>query len=252
MSADHSRRNRYPEVDAFRGVAISMMILFHLVFDLSFFSIYPVEVQSGSWKVFGYTTAVLFVLVAGIAVALKSEKLPYGAGSRDWYLSFLTRGLFLIGIGYAITVVTYIVLNGEGFVIFGILHLIGASTIIAAFFVRLPHSSLLMGIIIILIGFSLPLPQGPIWFSFIGIHPADFYSVDYTPLIPWFGVFLIGVEIGSWLYPGGIRRFSMSDRALQKMVLPACIGRHSLIIYLLHQPVLIALLYLISGKTFVL
>ncbi|MCD4800984.1 MAG: DUF1624 domain-containing protein, partial [Methanococcoides sp.] len=77
------------------------------------------------------------------------------------------------------------------------------------------------------------------------IQPTGFRSYDYFPLIPWFGVMLIGIFIGNELYPQCKRKFALSDiseflpiRILMYM------GKRSLLIYLLHQPVLIAILYI--------
>jgi uncharacterized membrane protein len=74
-----------------------------------------------------------------------------------------------------------------------------------------------------------------------------FTSVDYTPLIPWFGAVLIGMGVGEFLYSGGIRRFEipqLPDRIIQPL---SSLGRYSLIIYLIHQPLIILLLAAVTG-----
>lgn len=237
---------RYPELDACRGIAIGMMVLFHLLFDLSFFSLYPIDLQHGLWRIFGYSTAVLFVLIAGMAVAIRAGRTPSSPGLNQ-YFPYFSRGLFLVSFGCLITGATYIFLKGEGYVLFGILHLIGVATLLAPLFFRLKHLSIIPGILILIMsGFTLP--EGPLWLCFLGIHPAGFYSVDYTPLIPWFGVFLIGLGAGFFLYPNGLRRWTLSEQYACRLSFPAFLGRHSLGIYLIHQPILIGLLSLISGR----
>jgi len=80
----------------------------------------------------------------------------------------------------------------------------------------------------------------------VGLHQTNvfLYTVDYFPLLPWFGVCLLGVVVGDILYSGNERRFRMPDLSKYK---PAKIfqwvGQHSLIIYLLHQPVIAGALF---------
>ncbi len=73
------------------------------------------------------------------------------------------------------------------------------------------------------------------------------YSVDYFPVFPWFGVFLIGIFLGNVLYPKYERRIQIPDLSRFFVVRFFCfLGRHSLTIYLLHQPILILLLYVLG------
>jgi len=241
-------RTRYVELDAVRGIAICMMVIFHLIFDLSFFSIYQIETSHGFWRLFGYMTAALFVLIAGVAVALREGRTtPFEEGLAR-AIPFFKRGLFLIGVGLLVTVGTYIFLHGEGYVLFGILQLIGTSTILAPLFFRFGRKTVIPGIIILLAGWMITLPSGPVWLLWAGIHPVDYISVDYTPIIPWFGVFLIGMAMGAWLYPHGLRSFRLPIWIEQILHIPSIPGRHSLIIYLVHQPVLLLILSGLYGK----
>lgn len=239
---------RFSELDACRGIAILMMVLFHLIFDISFFSLYQVDIQQGLWRYFGYATASIFVSISGVAVMIRGSRISLDTPGIKIFIPFLKRGLFLMIVGFGISIVTYIFLDGQGYVVFGILHLIGASTILAPLFFRLHRSVVFPGILLILAGWLLPLPYGPLWLIWAGIHPPGFYSVDYTPLIPWFGVFLIGMAAGSWLYPEGKRSYYVSNQVIRKLRIPACVGRNSLVIYVVHQPVLIGILAIVSGK----
>lgn len=240
--------SRFSELDACRGIAILMMIVFHLIFDLSFFSLYPVDIQRGFWRYFGYATASLFVSIAGVAVMIRGSRIPPDSSGFIIFLPFLKRGFFLIIVGLGITLVTYIFLQGQGYVVFGILHLIGVSTILAPLFFRIQRFAVLPGVLLVLAGWLIPLSDGPFWLLWVGVCPPGFYSVDYTPLIPWFGVFLIGMGAGSWLYPEGIRSVQIPDRLIRHLSLLTLTGRHSLIIYLIHQPVLLVILGALTGK----
>jgi len=239
---------RYTELDALRGIAIVMMVIFHFVFDLSFFSILQIEISVGFWRIFGYLTATLFVLVAGVAVSLRAGRMPPDVIGLPYALPFFRRGFFLIGVGFLVTTGTFLFLHGEGYVLFGILQLIGTSTILAPFFFQFGKKTIISGIIILFTGWFITLPDGPVWMLWAGIHPADYFSVDYTPLIPWFGVFLIGMALGYWCYPHGLRSFSLPAWSERIFRIPAFPGRHSLVIYLVHQPILVLILSLVFGK----
>jgi uncharacterized membrane protein len=89
------------------------------------------------------------------------------------------------------------------------------------------------------------------WLLWLGIRQMGRYMVDYYPLLPWFGVALLGVFFGLTLYPGGRPRFELADLS-PKFPLPALtfLGRNSLVIYLVHQPIILGALILLGvGST---
>jgi uncharacterized membrane protein len=229
---------RYWEIDALRGCAILMMITYHLLFDLSFFHIADITVHTGFWRYFAYATAGSFVFLVGLSLTVSNARRD---GDRDHppYRKFALRGggIFLLGMG--ITAVT-LVYPGEGYVLFGILHLIGVSIAIAPLFFRFRRLNLLAGAALFAASYAIRGIEGPLWLAGIGIHPASFVSLDYEPLIPWFGVVLIGMYAGATLYPDGLRRIPLTGEMPAAASLLAALGRHSLVIYLVHQPLLIA------------
>ena len=139
------------------------------------------------------------------------------------------------------------VLLNNGFIIFGILHLIGLSIIISPVFLSYKRLNLIGGISIIIIGWLLTFIKGPIWLAWLGLHPESFYSVDYEPLLPWLGVVLIGIFTGKTLYPDGTRSFHLPPMRNPVTGGLTFLGRHSLIIYLLHQPVIVLFIAGITG-----
>ena len=71
--------------------------------------------------------------------------------------------------------------------------------------------------------------------------------MDYEPIFPWFGVVLIGMGLGEFLYPEGVRSFTL-PQIPEIVVRPlAFLGRHSLIIYLVHQPIIILVIAAVTG-----
>jgi uncharacterized membrane protein len=161
-------------------------------------------------------------------------------------LKFVYRGAGIFLLGLLVTLCTWLYL-GEGFVVFGILHLIGVSVIISPLFFRLKKYTIIPGLLCIATGWFFTTITGPLWLLPLGIHPATFWSVDYEPIFHWFGMVLIGMGLGQYLYPEGIRRFtlpSLPQSAIRMLAFP---GRHSLLIYLAHQPIIILLLSALTG-----
>jgi uncharacterized membrane protein len=223
-----------------------MMVLFHTLFDLNFFSVFSVSVSSGFWRSFAYATASLFLLVAGISLTISRAKMPAQVSRYKVIRKFFLRGAGIFLLGLLVTLCTWIYLK-EGFVVFGILHLIGVSVMISPLFFGLKKRAVLLGLLCIFAGYILSTLNGPTWLLWLGIHPASFWSVDYEPLFPWLGCVLIGMGLGEYLYPGGVRQFVVPDAPAIIARPLAFLGRNSLVIYLIHQPVIILLLAAITG-----
>lgn len=237
---------RYWEIDFVRGIAILMMVIFHIVFDISYFGIFPVSVSTGFWRYFGLSTASLFLLIVGVSFSVSYTRAAASLSRWQMYRKFLHRGIGIFALGLLVTLGTWLYL-GDGFVIFGILHLIGISIILAPFFYRLGKYNFFLGIGIILLGFAIGNFSGPNWLLPLGIRPATFWSVDYTPIFPWFGMVLIGIGAGSILYPNGVREFSITQVAPTGSTVVIFSGKHSLFLYLMHQPLILLILHFTTG-----
>jgi uncharacterized membrane protein len=238
--------SRYREIDLVRGIAILMMVAFHTLFDLNFFSVFSVEVSGGFWRYFAYATASLFLLVAGISLTISRAKMPALVTRSQVIKKFLLRGAGIFLLGLLVTLCTWIYLK-EGFIVFGILHLIGVSVMLSPLFFWLKKRAVLLGFFCIVTGYILSTVNGPIWLLPLGIHPASFWSVDYEPLFPWFGCVLIGMGLGEYLYKDGLRQFVVPEIPVIVIQPLAFLGRHSLVIYLIHQPIIILLLAALTG-----
>ena len=84
--------SRYREIDLVRGIAILMMILFHTVFDLYFFRILPLEIYSGFWRYFAFSTASLFLLIVGISLTISRARTASTKSGYQLALKFVYRG----------------------------------------------------------------------------------------------------------------------------------------------------------------
>ena len=234
------KEQRFWKVDAARGVAIVMMVVYHLTYDLDTFGGYDIESNSGFWAHFADTTASAFLFLVGISLAISYSRAGTG---QHLFGKYLRRGLKIFAYGTALTVV-FLVL-GMGIVVFGILHLIGVSIILAYPLLKYRFANLILGVSIIGVGWYMraqDVTSDSPWLLPLGVVPETLPMPDYRPLLPWFGVVLLGLFFGNVVYGGGKRPVGVPRKAplAAKPLVP--LGRNSLFIYLIHQPILVALL----------
>ena len=240
------RGERLWEIDALRGVAIVMMVVYHLLWDLYSLGGYDIALRSGFWSYWQIVTASLFTGLVGLSLTLSYNRERQTHPTGSLWLKYIIRGLTIFTWGLVIGAVTYLALGVGYYVRFGILHMIGVSIILAYPFLRLRWINLALGITLALLGpaiqgLRLDLP----WLEWLAPTPGS--GVDYAPLIPWFGRVLIGVFLGNTLYAGGRRRFALPDLGQNALVMPLrLMGENSLLLYLIHQPILLATLFLLG------
>ncbi len=238
-----TQEQRFWEVDAARALAIAMMVVYHLAYDLDYFGGYDVESTSGFWARFADATAGTFLFLVGVSLAISYSKASAGRPGRNLFGKYLLRGIRIFAYGMVLTVV--FLAFGMGVVAFGILHLIGVSIILAYPFLKYRLPNLLLGLFLVAVGLYVQIEgfssESP-WLLPFGVVPENLLMPDYRPLIPWFGVVLLGLFAGNVVYGGGKRPALFAGKAptFARSLLP--LGRNSLFIYLIHQPILVALL----------
>lgn len=230
---------RLQSVDVLRGLAITLMIAYHFCYDLTYFGFARFDFFNDPFWLNARTLILsLFLLVAGISLTLATHD---GLRLRP----YLKRLGIIAGCAALISLTSYLMF-GPRWIFFGVLHFIAVASVIGLAFVRRPLPALLCGIALIALDrvyahilFDQPALQ---WLGLMTHKPP---TEDYVPLIPWLGVVLIGVFLGHriWLrepVPAFARR--QSAHPLARLLVVA--GRHSLLIYMLHQPVLLGGLWL--------
>lgn len=245
---DVNPKERFFEVDALRGIAIVLMVIYHFFFDLDFFNISEFDMHSGFLVVIGRSAAILFIFLVGVSLTLSYSRTSRFKPGKEVFIHNLKRGAGIFGWGLVITFVTATLLE-RGTIYFGILHLIGVSIIISYPFLKYRKFNLLAGLVLLFAG----IPMDPVyvdypWFLWLGLKPHGFYTLDYFPLIPWFGLILMGIYTGNSLYPDYKRSFRMCDcerNAVVRML--EYLGKKSLLIYLVHQPVIVGMLLLLTS-----
>lgn len=244
-----TRVRRLWEIDFLRGTAVITMIVFHFAWDLTFLGVVRITPTAGFWYLLQRYTCITFILLAGLSATLANASLQrkgVSTGGRFWH--FVKRGAWVFFWGLVISGVLWAagrLLGARLNIEFGVLHLIGASTILAFPFLRFKWLNVIVWAALFVAGGYLLRADAPhLWLVWLGWHPQGYTALDYFPLIPWFGVFLLGVAAGNWFYPQGVAVYSLTDRSQAGPVrVLRFLGRHSLPIYLLHQIVLISIAY---------
>ena len=190
--------DRFWEIDFLRGIAILMMIVYHIIFDLNYFGFTSTDLNSLPSLIFLYPIGTVFLLLVGISLTLSYKRVQHILTTNQLRIKYLKRGSSIFGFGILITMVTWIYPH-QGFIVFGVLHCIGLSILLAYPFIR---SRVLIGIFCIIFGIIIRLSitvDFP-WLIWLGFVPRQFYTLDYFPLLPWYGVVLIGIFLGNIQY----------------------------------------------------
>ena len=240
---------RYHTIDAIRAVAVISMVLYHLFYDIfCLFGGHPEYCRLTPIYLWERSICTTFIVISGISLNF----------SRHGY----RRGLIVAGCAMVVTLVTYLMFPAEA-IWFGVLHLLGFSMLLTTALKPLLNKlKPIVGMIVFFllfmlcygipdrhIGlFSYPLIHLPAalyqykWLSVVGFLSSDYYSMDYFPILPWVFLFLFGYFL--WRF---ITEKELDKYFYKKIPVLDFIGRHSLLIYMLHQPILYGICYLIMG-----
>ena len=236
-------RQRIILIDVARGLALLAMAIYHFTWDLEFFGyIERGTAAVGGWKIFARLIAGSFLFLVGVSLVL-------GHGNGIRWRSFGIRLAMIVAAAALITIATYFAIP-DRFIFFGILHNIAVSSVAGLLFVRLPAAlGLVAGLAVLFAGPYLSSPffnHGPL--LWLGLSTISVLSNDYVPVFPWTGVVLLGIGTAKLADRFGLfSRLASIYRIEKGSAKPlAFAGRHSLAVYLLHQPVLIGLVFLAS------
>lgn len=228
------QKQRIWELDALRGICILGMIAVHLILDLAYFSDRPFSppVWFLYLQRYGY---LLFVLLSGVCAVLARKSFQ--------------RGQMVFFAGLLVSYVTMFFDFVLGYyhlrVWFGILHMLGVCMMLYPPFRRLPVWLVaLLGVAFVLLGIWLRTQTVTVNYLFpLGLRPERFFTgSDYFPLFPGLGWFLLGTVIGKTAYGKGQSLLLRINAEFCILKFLRRIGQNSLLIYLLHQPILFLLI----------
>lgn len=248
-----SKKNRAPELDFLRGFAIFMMVLMHFAYDIRYEFEVPVFgflESNWFWAFVHPFFLVIFVGVSGVCCTFSRNN--------------LLRGLKLLGVAAGLTVVTWLISRYAGIeclIIFNVLALLAVGILVYALVQFIENKAHIRPVVInVFLGFFgayiTALGNSINWMDYstnnLLFLPVGFaiknapQVADSMKIIPWLGVFLIGCVIGRVCYSKKESLLPESMKKLHKVSVPfEFMGKHSLIIYLVHQPLVYGILYVI-------
>jgi len=240
IPAPVAKGGRIQLVDLARGIALLAMFVFHFAYDLSNFGLIETDIAfEPGWRLFARCIAGSFLVVVGVSLVLATRK----GLNRD---AFLKRLAMVAAAAALVTVGTFFAMRAN-FIFFGILHHVALASVLALPFLRLP---VILVILAAALAFALPafiaspLLDQP-WAVWLGFSHAPIQTADFVPLFPWFGCVLTGIALARLVLPhlDGTAAASWRPRSWPARII--CWGGcHSLLVYLIHQPVFIGLIML--------
>jgi uncharacterized membrane protein len=232
---------RFELLDIIRGIAILAMILHHTAYDLvAFYGIKIPILDTVYFSIIQFVFAGSFILVAGI--------------TSNFSRSNIRRGLYCIAAGVIVTVASLLV-SPDYPIYFGILQFMGVSMLLYGFFgkyfKKIPDKiggPLWAGMFFIHYFIYSAMGRVNIEYLFpLGLIPYDFSAGDYYPLFPYFWLFLLGTVVGRMILDGKLPDWFYR---VKRVPFLSFVGRNTLLLYLLHQPAVYLLLWLIFQKPF--
>jgi uncharacterized membrane protein len=246
---NETRKNRAFELDAMRGLAVVMMMLHHLIFDLRYLMGLDVFAWQDSNFFIYWVRApfvFLFLFISGICCSFSRNNFKRAAKTAAVAVLFSV-------IFYAVSRIA----GSEMYVFFNVLHLLALGTLLYAGLTWLEQKRSFKGVnaVLILVGvlflwLSYPLSKinetlQPALLPLAETFAKGIGMADYMPLVPWMGMFLFGALFGRLFYSNRQSLYPKAPPALKRVVFPfEFTGRHALLFYLLHQPIFIGALYL--------
>jgi uncharacterized membrane protein len=238
----------YAGIDTTRGFFVLCMVFYHTAFMLGFFFNKVILFNSiFFWKGMPIFISGGFLTLSGLSLYIATQR-----GKYNHLGALIRRCGSIFGLGMLLTLITSLVDVG-GSIYFGILHCIGLATFFSFYLIKLPaYIHLFAGLSLLAIGvYGKPLTDYNTLFWLYpcyGLHIAP--QLDYYPLIPHMGFTLLGIFIGKVYYVGGSPNFS-TKRSFYHTVINVLapvrfLGRHALLIYCLHTPIIFATLHLLN------
>ncbi len=231
--------NRIVGLDVLRGVAVILMVIFHFCYDLNYFGYWHIEITRASfWVNFRSFIVFLFLFIMGVSLALTHHN------GIKWKKVKLRTGVLLLS-AFTVTVATYVMFP-KGWVYFGVLHAITLFSLIGLIFIGRALLSFVLGIFILVLYNFFSINMHLLFRMLKEPLYLPHFTVDLVPFLPWFGVVLLGIALVGYGLERRVFQYSLfsGESILHKQL--AQTGRHTLLVYLLHQPLLFGILWTYS------
>lgn len=232
--------SRFERPDVLRGFAIVLMMFFHGWYDLSVFRFVDMSMANPVWYSLRAVIVGLFCLTAGASLVwAHAQRIRW----RHW-----AKRQSQIAFGALLVTAFSLFAYPDNWVYFGILHFFVVALTISLPLLKHPKAALLLGLLLIVAErFSAPFTEPWVYDIFQPLLNLPGGTLDRMYLLPWLGAVWLGIWLGHqpWLR-GDVPEFF----GKQKLI---WLGQRPLLVYLLHQPVLFGLawlIYIVSRVTF--
>ena len=219
-------------IDVIRGISILAMVTFHFAFDLMYFGFAKSDlIYQPDWRLFERMIAFSFLFIAGLSLSITH---------KSWinWKSFLRRYGVTAICAVLISIVTYILFNND-MIRFGILHAISVSGLVGLLLLKLNSLSLFfLAVLLFLLNLFIPQPlEGDYFWQWLIYTTETPNSLDYRPIIPWITPFILGMASYQLFKKWDLLEVNNTITHNELSIL-CWLGRNSLVIYLVHQPIL--------------
>ena len=203
------------------------MIIFHFTFDLNLLGFIHIDIiHHPFWYFLPRLIVFLFFIAVGMSLTLAHQK------QIKWD-AFFKRFIKLAVLAGLISLVTYFIFP-DNWIYFGTLHSIAVVSLMSMLFLRSPKTSLLIALLLFI--------PSILWNKNIPWFELPHSSFDYISPFPWVGACLLGIFAVS---KNAHKIYCNQNSPIIKSL--NFLGSHSLLIYLIHQPILLGLLYVIKS-----
>ncbi len=231
---------RLEGLDTLRGIATVLMVIFHFCYDLNHFGYIDINItQDIFWIGFRVIIVTLFLFISGVSLNLANKDFI------NWN-KVKKRSIKLALSALLVTIATYIIFP-HAWVYFGILHAIFIFSLVGLFFINRAFLSILFAILILVSYFIFNVNMHPLFkIVALPLHLPLYHTVDLVTFIPWFSIVLIGIATVALNWHKIIfeNRILASKSKLNQILKK--LGQHSLMIYLIHQPIFFAFFWLFN------
>lgn len=234
-------QDRIQAIDFVRGIDIIFMVLFNYSITLDYFNLIRIPSSSLYRYILPVSIASIFIFISGVTSYISYQKQKEKVTRK-----YLIRGIKLLFYAILITLFTYVFVPRNA-IFFGILHFFAVTSFLIPVFIKYNKLNLIAGLLFILSGVYLQQQTfGFSYFFWLGFIPENFSTFDYFPMIPWMGVILLGIYYGKYIAEKTQKiKFNSNFSNIFKFL-----GKHSLTVYLIHQPLLILFLIVFGFKLF--
>ncbi|MEO8304853.1 MAG: heparan-alpha-glucosaminide N-acetyltransferase [Betaproteobacteria bacterium] len=226
-------------IDTLRGIALCLMFIYHFSFDLRFYGVTHADFEHDPfWLGFRAVIVTSFMALVGMSLVLADRA---GATPAHFWRRVGVIAACALGVSAASAVIF-----PRSYIYFGILHCIAIASVLAWPAVRRPRAAFAIGIVIAGAGIAYSHPafdEGLL--SCLGFATRKPVTEDYVPLAPWAGAVFIGVALGHVLARNSFRALAPLAAAPAPL---RWLGRHSLLVYMIHQPILLGVLWLVVRR----